>query len=217
MAYRSDNIYALLFDLGNVVFRFDWQGAFERWAAGSGGEAARFVERLQSDQVYERHERGEIPDEELAEHVQSILGTALPFEDFIAGWGNIYLDFIPEAAMRLPALAARLPLYAFTNTNAAHLPFWSAKYEAELRSFRRIFCSHQIGMRKPEERAFLHVCREIGFAPGEVLFFDDRAEHVAGAKRAGLPGVQVRGWADVERGLREFGVEREAAQARREL
>jgi FMN phosphatase YigB (HAD superfamily) len=51
--------------------------------------------------------------------------------------------------------------------------------------------SHEIGARKPEPAAFRSVVADMGLAPDRVLFFDDSAENVAGARACGLRAVDV--------------------------
>ncbi len=72
--------------------------------------------------------------------------------------------------------------------------------------FDRIFASHEIGLRKPEKRAFEHIATVIGVRVGSILFFDDLLENIEGARAAGLEAVQVRGPADVRDALRREGM-----------
>ena len=55
---------------------------------------------------------------------------------------------------------------------------------------------------KPEREAFEHISREIGVAPGKILFFDDTLENVEGARKAGLQAVHVKSPQDVANALR---------------
>ena len=41
----------------------------------------------------------------------------------------------------------------------------------------------------------------IGLAPGSILFFDDLAENVEGARAAGMQAVQVHGIEDIRQAL----------------
>ncbi|MFC5847907.1 HAD family hydrolase [Deinococcus petrolearius] len=52
-----------------------------------------------------------------------------------------------------------------------------------------------LGVHKPEARAFLLAAGALGVAPGEVLFIDDRAENVEGARAVGMRAelIDLRG------------------------
>jgi putative hydrolase of the HAD superfamily len=47
----------------------------------------------------------------------------------------------------------RLPLYAFSNTNNAHVVHISQAYADLLGHFRQVYMSSSIGLRKPEAEA----------------------------------------------------------------
>ena len=51
--------------------------------------------------------------------------------------------------------------------------------------------SCEVGMRKPEERIFLHACSSLDVAPANALFLDDMQANVDGAVAVGLTGVLV--------------------------
>lgn len=50
----------------------------------------------------------------------------------------------------------------------------------------RSYYSCAIGLAKPDPAFFAHVAEDLGVAPGQLLFLDDRAENVEGARAAGL-------------------------------
>src|SRR4051812_37980774 len=99
---------------------------------------------------------------------------------------------MPGIAQSLKSMQGRLPLYAFSNTNGAHVAHFTPRFQAVLKHFERVFVSSAIGRRKPEAAAFEYVVGEIGVPAGEILFFDDLAENIEAAKRVGLQGVHVK-------------------------
>ena len=100
----------------------------------------------------------------------------------------------------LSRVRGKLPLFAFSNTNAAHQA--SLTRFAELLSpFQKIYLSNKLGARKPEAAAFKAVIADIGVAPDRVLFFDDNAENVAGARAFGLQAVQVASSTEVDEAI----------------
>ncbi|HEU0061185.1 MAG TPA: HAD-IA family hydrolase, partial [Hyphomicrobiaceae bacterium] len=59
--------------------------------------------------------------------------------------------------------------------------------------------------------AFRAVVADMGLAPDRVLFFDDSAENVAGARACGLMAVEVTTAAGIKAALGDFGVHLAAA------
>ena len=192
---------ALLFDLGGVIVGLDWDRCFERWAAASGAEAAALRARYSFDAAYKRHEVGEIGELDYYRSLRDSLGIDLPDAQWAEGWGAVFTEEIAPITELVARVRDRVPVYAFSNTNAAHERSWSRHFPAAAGLFREIFTSHRLGLRKPEREAFRQVAQRIGMGPAEILFFDDTPENVEGARDAGLQAVLVRSPTDVERAL----------------
>lgn len=182
---------ALLFDLGGVLVDVDWGRAFAAWSARSGVPAAELARRFRRDAAYDAHECGTLSDAEFFASLRGMLGLGLGDREMLEGWNAILGDPFPGVPGLLERLAARVPLYVFSNTNIAHAAFWRPRYRALLAPVREVFCSCDIRMRKPQPDAFRCVAQRIGTGPGRIAFFDDLEENVAGARAAGLAGVHV--------------------------
>jgi len=195
------DIDALLFDLGGVVVDVDFARVTQRWAELSGSDADALRRRFSLDDAYMRHERGAIDASAYFAALRETLGIDISDAEFLDGWNAIFGGVIPGIEPLLARAASRLPLYLFSNTNPTHEDYWVREYARTLAPFRRVFVSSSIGLRKPDRAAFDHVASEIGAAPGRILFFDDSAENVAGARTAGLQAVLVRSTDDVARAL----------------
>lgn len=204
MTGASPEIDALLFDLGNVVVEIDFERIWARWARDAGCDVARLKRAFSQDAVYKRYECGGMARAHFFDHVRTTLDLALSDDALLAGWNAIFVGEMPGIAPVLEAAKARFPLYLFSNTNPAHEEFWSAEYADVLAHFRKRFVSSTVGLRKPDRAAFDHVVREMGVPAQRVLFFDDLAENVAGARAAGLQAVQVSRTADVVAALKPY-------------
>ena len=182
---------ALLFDLGNVVFEIDFNRAFARWAHHASCDAAILRERFSHDAAYRRHEIGAIGHEEYFDSLRASLQIDISNAQFLDGWNAIFLDEVPGISLALAQAAARMPVYAFSNSNAAHEACWSDRYGGTFAHFRKIFVSSTIGLRKPDAAAFQHVVDEIGVPAERIIFFDDSLSNVEGARACGLQAVHV--------------------------
>jgi|SRR5688572_9288040 glucose-1-phosphatase len=189
---------ALLFDLGGVIIDVDFNRALERWALHARCDPAALRARFTQDTHYQRHERGEIDAAAYFASLRTSLGIAITDEHFQDGWKALLGREIPGMGAVLERAARKLPLYLFTNSNAAHEAIWSRQHSRVLSLFRRVFVSSALGMRKPDPAAFRAVAAATGVAPDRIAFFDDSLENVEGARVAGLRAVQVLSTADVE-------------------
>jgi glucose-1-phosphatase len=197
---------ALLFDLGRVVLDIDFNNTLVCWASHAGCEPAHLVGRFARDDIYQRHEKGEIGDVEFFAALRASLGICLSDAQFLEGWNAIFAGEMPGIAPLLARAAKRLPLYAFSNTNGAHAEHFSQRYAAVLGYFREIFLSSDIGLRKPDAAAYDHVVQAIGIPAGRIVFFDDLAENIEGARARGLTAVHVTSPEDVADALAALGV-----------
>ena len=79
-------------------------------------------------------------------------------------------------------------------------------FAALLEPFGKVFASNEFGRRKPDAGRLCAVVAGIGVPAQRVLFFDDAASNVQGARACGLRAVQVTSTADIERSLADIGL-----------
>lgn len=207
MPAEIPTVEVLLFDLGGVIIDIDFQRAFGAWARAAGVPPEQIAAGFIADASYQAHERGEISGTEYFNSLRRSLGLSLTHAQMEEGWNAILVAEKREFTDLIRALPAHLPRYIFSNSNDTHKNHWMAQQHLadSLTPFRRVFVSSDIGMRKPEARAFHHVAREIGVAPQNILFFDDLLENVEGARAAGLQAVHVPTVTELRTALASFG------------
>jgi putative hydrolase of the HAD superfamily len=197
---------ALLFDLGRVVLDIDFGKALACWAGHAGYTPAELVARFVREESYRHHEVGKIDDAAYFESLRQSLGIKLSDAQMLEGWNSIFTGEMPGIGPLLARASKRLPLYAFSNTNPPHVEHFSKTYAEVLGHFREMFLSSTIGLRKPDAAAYDHVVKAIGVPAQRIVFFDDSAENIAGARARGLIGVHVTSTHDVARTLAELGM-----------
>ena len=197
---------ALLFDLGRVVLDIDFSKAIACWADHAGREPSDLVARFERGEAYRHHEIGGISDAAYFDSLRSTLGIGISDAQFLEGWNAIFAGEMPGIAPLLERAARHMPLYALSNTNRPHVEYFSSAYAGLLGHFRKMYLSSTIGLRKPDAAAYDHVVNAIGVPASRILFFDDLAENVEGARASGLNAVHVRSSADVAHALDALGI-----------
>jgi putative hydrolase of the HAD superfamily len=197
---------ALLFDLGRVVLDVDFGRVMRIWAGHAGCEPTDLAARFVVNDSFRHHETGRIDDVAFFRNLRQSLGIGISDAQFLEGWNAIFAGEMPGIAPLLSRAAARLPLYAFSNTNPPHVAHFSETYADVLGHFREIYLSSSIGLRKPEVAAYHHVVSAIGVPASRIVFFDDSVENIAGARAYGLTAVQVRSSDDVASALSALGI-----------
>jgi putative hydrolase of the HAD superfamily len=197
---------ALLFDLGRVVLKIDFEKALACWAGHAGCEPAEIAARFVRDETYQHHERGTISDEAYFDSLRRALGIAITHDQFIEGWNAIFAGEMDGIVPLLARAAQQLPLYVYSNTNRAHVAYFSQVHARTLKPFRELYYSSTIGHRKPDAAGFDHVVKAMGVPAARIVFFDDLAENVEGARACGLKAVHVRSSRDVADALDALGI-----------
>jgi len=197
---------ALLFDLGRVVFDIDFSKALACWAGHAGRDATDIAARWVVDESYHHHERGRISDEAFFENLRRSLGVALTDEQFLEGWNAIFAGEMEGIAPLLARAARHFPLYVYSNTNPAHVAYFTKVHAETLKPFRDLYYSSTIGHRKPDAAGFDHVVRAIGVPASRIVFFDDLAANIESARALGLKAVLVKSSRDIADALTALGI-----------
>src|SRR5436305_10173399 len=200
------SVDVLLFDLGRVVLDISFDQVMTNWAQHAGCEPADLARRFVVNDSFKYHEIGRIDDAAFFAGLRESLGIDITDAQFLEGWNAIFTGEMPGIAPLLADAAQRLPLYAFSNTNPAHVAHFSQAYAGVLSHFREIFLSSSIGLRKPDAEAYDHVVRAIGVPAERIVFLDDLVENIDGALKCGLKVVHVTSPTDVANALTALGI-----------
>jgi putative hydrolase of the HAD superfamily len=114
----------------------------------------------------------------------------------VNAWNAMLLNVPQSGIDLLQKLKGKYRLFLLSNTNEIHIPRalaeWKKTSDVEFYDcFEHVYLSHEIGMRKPDEEIFEHVCREQNILPENALFIDDSAQHIAGASKVGLNTIHL--------------------------
>jgi len=199
-----DSIDVVLFDVGNVLIRLNYDRIFRIWAEPGNHDPVKLRSKFEITEAFCEYERGHIGTEEYLVTLNQMLGTDLELAKFREGWNAIFDGEIDSMAELLDDVRDRARIHAFSNTNVDHVTVFG-EYSRLLDKFERVFVSNDVGERKPDKAAFDKVIGEIGVAPARVLFLDDVQDNVDGAIVAGLKAVQfvdaARARSDISRYL----------------
>ncbi len=181
----------VIFDLGNVVFRVDWQPMFDIWSEASSMPSEELRKGFQFDENFEAFERGQLKGSEFHQCLCRTLGAEFSYNDFVRGWNAIYQETFEHIGLNLSLLKDKMRIVAFTNTNEVHGLVWPERYRDVLTNFEHIFISSEMGVRKPEAEGFTRILNHCGVKPGEVVFFDDLKLNVDAAAALGIRAFLV--------------------------
>ncbi len=176
-------IQAFLFDVGNVLLRFDFSKALRAVAALS--EVADEVEALaQIDRIKSSYEDGQIERAAFLRGVFDVLRYTGTEAQFIAAWEDIFEPNEPMAAL-VERLAPNYPLYLLSNTNDIHREYFLRRWDF-FRHFRGGTYSDLARYSKPGREIYETACREHGLNPHTTFFIDDLLPNIETARALGF-------------------------------
>jgi 2-haloacid dehalogenase len=195
---------AVVFDVGNVLYRWDPRFLFEKLIPDE-QERDWFLDNVVTLDWHVQHDAGRSLAPMVAERSAEFPDQAPLIRAYVARW----LETIPGPVPGVHALVERLaergvPLYAITNFGTE---FWKLFRPTApvIDHFRDIVISGEEGLVKPDPAIYRLALERFGLGPGEGLFVDDREENVRAAEDEGFAGHHFRDAERLETALRDWG------------
>ena len=181
---ETPRIEAVVFDVGRVLYQ--WRlGALVEKLTDDPAELDHLLAEVITEEWHFQHDAGR----PLAEMVPERIARFPHAEPFLTAYAARFNETIPgPVAGSLEIVselhAAAIPLYAITNFGAE---LWAAfRPTAPIFDlFRKIVVSGEEKLVKPDPAIFALAARRFGHAPEAMLFIDDNAANVAGARACG--------------------------------
>ncbi|VAX03601.1 HAD superfamily hydrolase [hydrothermal vent metagenome] len=179
-------IKAIIFDVGNVLVRWDPRLAFEALFKSNPQELDYFLSKVCTLEWHNRHDQG-VP---FAENI-SLLQKKFPeYVHMIAAynsqWDNMFGGIIEGSVQILHQLHnQKYPLFGLTNFPAEKfLTFKQAHDFMDL--FLDIIVSGEEKITKPDPRIYQILLKRTGIPAAHSLFIDDRQENIIAAQKMGF-------------------------------
>ena len=178
----------IIFDFGGVLMKHDREGCLEAFRQMMAEQDITNVLGLGNEQpgtLRERFELGELTAEEFIGQVLTLCKPGTTAQQVIGAWNKIHAGIADSAWEEIRRLKDNgYRLYLFSNTDAIHWQHTLALYKDKMdASFDRVFLSFEMGLCKPDARAFEYVNNAIGANPSRTCFVDDNAANRLAAER----------------------------------
>ncbi|PWL32428.1 MAG: haloacid dehalogenase [Fluviicola sp. XM-24bin1] len=181
----------IIFDFGGVIINIDYEATINAFKdLGISDFDALYSQAAQSD-LFDAIETGRISPQHFINGILQLLPAGVTPNQVVHAWNAMILDIPKERIEFLQQLSQTHDIYLLSNTNSIHIDKamreWNNKTQADINDvFKKVYLSHEMGMRKPDVEIFRHVCQEQGLDPSKTLFIDDSIQHIHGAREAGL-------------------------------
>jgi putative hydrolase of the HAD superfamily len=179
-------IDAVIFDIGNVLLKFDYLVAAHRLMAHN--NLAELPERAPIVAAKEALEGGRIDRAEFLRLVRPEFSHEGTDAEFVAMWEDIFEENKPKTRIAVALAAHGVPTYLLSNISCIHHDFIFRTYPV-FRTFRDGVFSYRAGALKPDPRIYEIALAQLRIDPARTLFIDDLAPNIAAAEAFGLEGL----------------------------
>ena len=192
-----DNLRNFIFDLGGVILDIDVNRTRKALADLGGMSPDEIQDNYHTLGFFRKYERGYIDDDEFRDEMRQLLKK--DYEDQILNdaWCAMIIDIPQEKVDWVKKVASEYNIYLLSNTNHLHTytyhKIWEDKTgEPDFSStFKNVYYSHEIHMRKPDEEIFRKVLDDNNLVPEQTLLIDDTIENIEAAEKIGLKTLHV--------------------------
>lgn len=196
MKTENRDIKYIIFDLGGVLLNIDYHAtvaAFEE--LGLENPLAAFTKEQQA-LLFQDFEKGKIDADQFITQLQEVMPSASKGE-IVTAW-NAMLGEFPKARFDfLKKVSADYECFVLSNTNIIHQGEFEAIIDDSVgwlafsNLFTKVYYSHELGMRKPDEEIFEEVLTRHSLRPENTCFIDDSPQHIATAKQMGIHAIHL--------------------------
>jgi HAD superfamily hydrolase (TIGR01509 family) len=178
-AHAHRPINALLFDIGNVLLRFDFSLALRALATQSAvADPVELLQRMERIKI--AYEDGKIDRAAFLRGVFDALQYRGTEDEFITAWQEIFEPNKPMIKL-LETLRHGLPLYLLSNTNDIHRDYLFRQYPF-FEYFADGVYSFEVGFSKPAPQIFQVAIERLAIKPAETLYIDDLLPNIEAAR-----------------------------------
>ena len=184
-ALDNPTISAVLFDIGNVLIRWDRRNLY-RSLIDDDAELDWFLDNVVTLEWNAELDGGWPFADAVADLQARHPGHAALIAAFRDRWTETLGGAIDESVELLIALQANgVATYALTNFSAETFPLAQAHFPF-LNTFAGIVVSGEVALIKPDPAIFLHTLERFGLAAPTTLFVDDSSVNIESARALGF-------------------------------
>jgi glucose-1-phosphatase len=192
------NIKNIIFDLGGIFMELSYKKTEDAFISLGIANFHQLFTQHKASPLFVNLETGRLGEEEFYKAFRELVEMDLSNDRIKAAWNAMLLSFPLERLTWLAEISKKYKTFLFSNTNIIH-------YNAVQKIFREntgnenfddyfieAYYSHQLGLRKPDDEAFLEILEREKLAAEETLFVDDTPVNIEAAKRVGMQAILLQ-------------------------
>ena len=182
---------AIAFDLGKVIFDFDYNIALDKIKDKVNVSKDKIIEEIFFNNFGLEFEKGLQSSNEFYLEFKNKFSASLNYNEFAGAWSNIFSPKI-EIIEVIKKLNMRYPLYLISNTNELHFGYLYSEYRKVFSMFDELILSFKVKSVKPDIKIFSILKEMSGIEFKDIIYIDDRQDLISAAKDIGLISIQFK-------------------------
>ncbi len=201
-----DKTKVLAFDLGNVIFGFDYLMALGKIKDRINVSVDFLFEQLSENKFGLTFEKGLVSSQQFYDDFKNKFKARLTYDEFSLIWCDIFYPH--EDVIRLiEKLNKTYCLYMISNINELHFDFLHQRYSRVFDLFSGLILSYKVKSIKPEEKIYYALRDMAGADFKNIVYIDDREDLIKSARLLGLQCVRFKNYKQLLDDLGCLGVD----------
>ena len=179
----------LAFDLGNVIFGFDYTIALEKIKHKMGASIEKIIEEFYCHDFTLPFEKGLVSGHDFYLDFKKTFSADFNYQEFTDIWCKIFFP-IPEVIDLVRKLKKKYSIYMISNINELHFDYLLQEYPEVFSLFDGLILSFKVKSIKPEIKIYQALKDACGVEFNNIVYIDDRADLIEAARRLNLHCIQ---------------------------
>lgn len=207
MASLQTQTLNVVFDIGNVVLRWNPLSFYIKFFDGDRKKAVYFLDNICSFDWNIEQDRGRSWEEATQILLDQYPEWEAPIRAYYDRWNELLTGPIEENAILVDELSSqKQPLYAITNFSAHAYHDCEQKYPF-LQKFQGVVISSDEQLVKPDRAIFDVFLARYNLSPENCLFIDDTLPNIQTAQELGMETVHYKlGETDLRKELKKYNL-----------
>ncbi len=204
MGSSPSKIRSFLFDLGNVLVRFDHRAAAARIAAHAEASPEDLYRLFFESPLVVDHDEGRLSTPAFYEEIKKEIRLTLPYERFLSVWNGIFTEDREMEAL-VGQLLGRYPCFLISNTNPPHFEYCRERYPI-LNRMNGWILSYEVGHLKPHPEIYRRALKMAKAKASETFYVDDREDLIEAGRQLGFHVHRFEGAEPLKKELSYRGI-----------
>ncbi|MCC6186655.1 MAG: HAD family phosphatase [Chitinophagaceae bacterium] len=197
----------IIFDLGNVLLNINPNLTYEALKKLGIPNFETAYKELVENNLFNRLETNEVSAADFIQTISDLCPQPIATQAIIDAWNALLLDFPLRRLQILQQLQLHYDLILLSNTNEIHEQCFNQKLQLAHGIpnigvfFDKVYFSHRIGMRKPNQAIYERVIDDCGFCPEHTLFIDDLEDNVLAAAELNIQTIWLKEGMTIEKDI----------------